>query len=94
MLHRNFADGIKIALKQVVRQGKLLKDELECSVDYLLCRTENLKLHETHDRDITISPYNDQQLIEIINIYKQLDNVGKAKLLVYSDEMLKRKNEV
>lgn len=74
-----------------MRQGKLLKDELECSVDYLLCRTENPKSHETHASDITVSPYNDQQLIDIINIYKRLDNVGKAKVLVEIDRISKEK---
>ena len=64
-----------------------IADELECSVDYLLCRTENPKSHETHASDITVNPYNDQQLVDIINIYRQLDGVGKAKLLVAADEL-------
>lgn len=64
-----------------------IADKLECSVDYLLCRTENPKSHETHDSDVMVSPYSDQQLVDIINIYKQLNNVGKAKLLVEADKL-------
>lgn len=59
-----------------------IADYLDCSVDYLLCRTENPNAHKTHANDVAVNPYDDQQLIDIINIYKQLDNVGKAKMLV------------
>lgn len=64
-----------------------IADCLDCSVDYLLCRTENPNAHKTHTSDVSISPYTDQQLIDIIDIYKQLDNVGKAKLLVEADRI-------
>lgn len=64
-----------------------IADELECSVDYLLCRTENPDSHNTHAGDITVSPYEDRQLARIIKIYEQLDDVGRAKLLVAADEL-------
>ncbi len=64
-----------------------IADELDCSVDYLLCRTENPDSHNTHTGDITISPYEDRQLASIIKIYEQLDDVGKARLLVAADEI-------
>lgn len=67
-----------------------IADELDCSVDYLLCRTENPDSHNTHIGDITVSPYEDRQLASIIKIYEQLDDVGKAKLLVEADRL---KNE-
>lgn len=69
-----------------------IADYLDCSVDYLLCRTENPNAHKTHASDVAVNPYEDQQLVEIINIYKQLDNVGKAKALVAIDEILKGRN--
>lgn len=65
----------------------MIADSLDCSVDYLLCRTENPNSHNTHLRDVTVSSYDDQQLVDIINIYSQLDRVGKAKLLVVADEL-------
>lgn len=64
-----------------------IADALDCSVDYLLCRTENPNAHKTHANDVAINPYDDQQLIDIINIYNQLDNVGKARMLVAADEI-------
>lgn len=66
-----------------------IADELDCSVDYLLCRTENPNAHKTHANDVAINPYDDQQLVDIINIYNQLDNVGKARMLVAADEIMK-----
>lgn len=67
-----------------------IADYLDCSVDYLLCRTENPNAHKTHVNDVAINPYDDQQLVEIINIYKQLDNIGKARMLVAADEIKKK----
>lgn len=68
----------------------MIADALDCSVDYLLCRTENPDSHNTHAGDITVSPYEDRQLASIIKIYEQLDDVGKAKLLVVADEILNK----
>lgn len=65
----------------------MIADELDCSVDYLLCRTENPDSHNTHMGDITVSPYEDRQLASIIKIYEQLDDVSRAKLLVAADEL-------
>ena len=67
-----------------------IADYLDCSVDYLLCRTENPNSHKTHASDVVINP-EEQQLKDIIDIYNQLDNVGKAKLLVAADEILERR---
>lgn len=69
-----------------------IADYLDCSVDYLLCRTENPNAHKTHENDVAVNPYDDQQLVEIINIYKQLDNVGKARMLVTADELKRGKS--
>ncbi len=68
-----------------------IADILDCSVDYLLCRTENPNSHNTHVGDISINP-NDEQLTTIIETYKQLNTVGKAKLLVAIDK-IKRDEE-
>lgn len=70
-----------------------IADELECSVDYLLCRTENPDSHNTHAGDITVSPYEDRQLASIIKIYEQLDDVGRAKLLIAADELRKHEGK-
>lgn len=66
-----------------------IADALDCSVDYLLCRTENPNAYKTHASDVVIDSYGDEQLVAIIEVYKQLDAVGKAKLLVMADELLK-----
>lgn len=63
-------------------------DYLDCSVDYLLGRTENPNAHKTHANDVVINPYNDEQLAAIIEAYKQLNLVGKAKLLVETDKIV------
>lgn len=70
-----------------------IADYLDCSVDYLLCRTENPNSHKYHARDTVISP-EEQQLNDIIKIYNQLDNIGKAKLLIAADEILNKKGSV
>ena len=66
-----------------------IADYLDCSVDYLLCRTENPNAHKTHANDVHIN-CDEQQLNDIIKIYNQLDNVGKAKLLIAADEILNK----
>lgn len=71
-----------------------IADELGCSVDYLLCRTENPDSHNIHAGDITVSSYEDRQLTSIIKIYEQLDDVGKARLLVEADKIQKEKGNV
>lgn len=68
-----------------------IADYLDCSVDYLLCRTENPNAHKTHANDAAVNPYDDRQLMDIINIYKRLDSVGKAKALVAIDAISKEK---
>lgn len=70
-----------------------IADYLDCSVDYLLCRTENPNSHKYHASDTVISP-EEQQLNDIIKIYNQLDNIGKAKLLIAADEILNKKGSV
>ena len=56
-----------------------IADKLDCSVDYLLGRTE--------DPDSVT----EKQLSDIIKIYNQLDEIGKAKLLIAADDILKGK---
>ncbi len=68
----------------------MIADYLDCSVDYLLCRTENPDSHNTHVGDIVLNSRDDQQLIELYKIYNKLDIVGKAKLVAYADEISKK----
>ena len=65
----------------------MIADYLDCSVDYLLCRTENPDSHNTHVGDIILNSRDDQQLIALCKIYDQLDVVAKAKLVSYADEL-------
>lgn len=65
-----------------------IADKLDCSVDYLLCRTQNPEAHKTHASDFVLNS-DDRQLADIIEIYRQLDSVGKAKLLISADEIKK-----
>lgn len=65
-----------------------IADKLDCSVDYLLCRTQNPEAHKTHASDYVLNS-DDRQLADIIEIYRQLDSVGKAKLLIAADELKK-----
>lgn len=69
----------------------MIADCLDCSVDYLLCRTQNPDSHNTHVGDIVLNSRDDQQLIALCKIYDQLDVVAKAKLVSYADEL---KNKV
>ena len=65
-----------------------IADYLDCSIDYLLCRTQNPEAHKTHASDFVLNS-DDRQLADIIEIYRQLDSVGKAKLLISADEIKK-----
>lgn len=64
-----------------------IADYLDCSVDYLLCRTENPEAHNT-SASVNNVPTTDEQLAEIIKIYEQLSSLGKAKVYVFIDEVL------
>ena len=63
-----------------------IADYLDCSVDYLLCRTENSEAHKTNS-SIGNSPITNDQLAALIDTYNKLDTIGKARLLVMSDEL-------
>lgn len=69
----------------------MIADYLDCSVDYLLCRTKNHNSHKVGKGEIVIET-EDEQLAAIIKAYKQLDTVGKAKLVVKADELIDNKN--
>lgn len=70
-----------------------IADRLDCSVDYLLCRTERSDSHEIHMGDVVVNP-NDEQLAAIIEAYKQLDTVGKAELLVFADKLNQNRKQL
>ena len=67
-----------------------IADCLGCSVDYLLCRTENSEAHKTN-ANISNTPITDEQLAVLIDTYDKLDTIGKARLLVMADEIVKEK---
>lgn len=69
-----------------------IADELDCSVDYLLCRTENPDLQSIRP-DNSENDTSDRQLANIIKIYQQLDEVGRAKLLVAADALKNSKTD-
>lgn len=71
----------------------MIADRLDCSVDYLLCRTENPNSHNSRAVEITTSPCEDRQLASIIRIYDQLDDIGRAKLLIAADELRKHEGK-
>lgn len=71
--------------------GKIA-DCLDCSVDYLLCRTERVDSHKINKDDVIVNP-NDEQLTEIIETYKQLNTIEKAKLLITIDKFFKKVKE-
>ena len=64
-----------------------IADELDCSTDYLLDRTDNPNAHKTCKDNNKMST-TDDQLAEIIKIYDQLSPLGKAKVYVFIDEVL------
>lgn len=61
---------------------------LDCSIDYLLCRTDNPNAHKTHEGNV-VAISDDALFAEIVNTYKQLSPLGKAKAYVFIDEVLK-----
>lgn len=85
-----------------------IADCLECSVDYLLGRTDNPKLREaavligdisniSNNSGIVGSVNSsissiDGSVSTLVDIYNKLEPVEQAKLLVYADELLKNKH--
>lgn len=64
----------------------MIADELDCSVDYLLCRTENPSSHLRAKNENL-----NESLSELIRIYEQLNPVERSKLLVFADEIRNNK---
>lgn len=86
-----------------------IADSLDCSIDYLLGRTDNPNAHkicnsvnvgEVAENSGAIGVGNivtnnvsdqDEQTIEMLNTYKKLSPLNKAKLLVYANGLTKEK---
>lgn len=81
-----------------------ISDELDCSVDYLLGRTENPQSHKsiaitTGDNqnsaignvnsDIHIAGDLDTLAADLLKVFEKLDSFKKAKLLLYAEELEK-----
>lgn len=87
---------------------KAIADYFDCSVDYLLGRTDNFTSHKS---SVSVSANNvssnsgaigigntvtnsaalmDEQTEEMLNTYKKLSPLNKAKMLVYADELAKK----
>ncbi len=69
-----------------------IADRLDCSVDYLLGRTENPNSHNIPVDNSENSSTNDQ-ISTIISICKQLNTVELAKVLIYVDNIRGNKND-
>lgn len=67
-----------------------IADILDCSVDYLLCRTENPNSHNI-PTDSSENSSTNNQFLAIINICKQLNTIDLAKVLIYADNILKER---
>lgn len=70
--------------------GKMA-DVLDCSVDYLLGRTESPDFHKEYTYHTNAS-VTDDQLAVLIETYNKLDTIGKARLLVMADELNRKGN--
>lgn len=68
-----------------------IADYLDCSVDYLLGRTNNPKVQETANT-LNNSAQNPQSNV-LLDIFDELDPVNQAKLLVYAGELKKQSTE-
>lgn len=68
-----------------------IADYLDCSVDYLLGRTDNptiqtnIDIHNNHTQN--------PQINVLINTFNELDPLSQAKLLVYADELKRQSPE-
>lgn len=68
-----------------------IADYLDCSVDYLLGRTNEpqiRKIADTHDNSIQ-----DPQTNVLLDIFDELDQINRSKLLVYADELKKQQSK-
>lgn len=68
-----------------------IADYLDCSVDYLIGRTNEpqiRKIADTHDNSIQ-----DPQTNVLLDIFDELDQINRSKLLVYADELKKQSDE-
>lgn len=63
-----------------------IADRLNCSVDYLLGRTENPTVQKSIDG---VSPIPNDESASLLTIFNGLDPIKRAKLLVYADELNK-----
>lgn len=67
-----------------------IADYLDCSVDYLLCRTENPDSHNAYPSNAVLNSQYNEQIMTLCKIYAQLDVVAKANLITYADELRNR----
>lgn len=90
-LSKSIFDNMKRGQIPSVDKIESIADYLDCSVDYLLGRTNNPKVQETtntHD-DFTQNP----QSNVLLDIFDELDPANQAKLLVYAGELKKQSTE-
>ncbi|MCM1277281.1 MAG: helix-turn-helix domain-containing protein [Lachnospiraceae bacterium] len=84
-LNKSVFDNMKKGQIPSVDKVETIADYLNCSVDYLLGRTNNSKIQD-NETDISITFQNPQ--LEVLNkIFDDLDPINQAKLLVYADEL-------
>lgn len=61
-----------------------IADRLNCSVDYLLGRTENPVVQKEILDEKSLQ---NNQSVSLLDIFNNLDPIKQAKLLVYADEL-------
>lgn len=106
---KDFISNIKKGSAPSIEKVYALADYLDCSVDYLLGRTDNPQAHKSGN-NVSVGDVSgnsgaigvgntvtnnaapmDEQTAEMLNTYKKLSPLNKAKLLVYADELNKKK---
>lgn len=101
---KDFISNIKKGSVPSIEKIFALAEYLDCSIDYLLGRTDNLNSHKEHLKNtvnsnynsvdnssvmVTTIPLNEHQKA-LLDIYNKLNPVQQAQLLVDADKMVKK----
>lgn len=100
---KDFGGAIRNGSEPSIGKVYAVATRLDCSVDYLLGRTDNAISHKlpyvsfgdlSNNSGIVGSTIHDSALYNeqkstLISLYEELDPIKKAKLLVYADELKK-----
>lgn len=81
---KNFGVSIRNGSEPSIGKVFALATELDCSVDYLLCRTDN---PNSHTNKVEMSGL-DKNERKILSAYRELNDEGKQQALIYVTEFL------